>query len=155
MADRIEIIVLAAECLALTVLRIQAGVDLDPGDATLFSQPKHPDLFHTCPLPGVVRINIAHMANVNTIDPHDLSRTEGRLRSKVERIVSGSMTNPPAGYGSRSPHGQRRFASSLSSPQIARGLAWPACAPTRNARHASCVLQVMPQFFPVSKLLGR
>ena len=65
----------------------ERGCDLGPDDVALFSEPKHPDLFHTGPLPGVVTVNMAHMANVDLIDPGDLTRTEVDVRRRIERFM--------------------------------------------------------------------
>ena len=65
----------------------ESGAELDPDDVAYFSEPKHPDLFHTSPLPGVITVNMAHMADVDLIDPGDLTRTEMDVRRKIGRTV--------------------------------------------------------------------
>lgn len=85
--------------LSENMLRIarERGVVLTTEQEAAFYSPRHPDLFHTTPLPGVVVVNMAQVPNVDMVDPLQLSAAEVFARRHIQELV-GFLTRYTPGF---------------------------------------------------------
>ncbi len=83
--------------LSENMLRIarEKGVSPNADQHEFFFSPRHPDLFHTTPLPGVVVVNMAQVPNVDMTDPLLLSEAEVFARRQIRALVDFLTAHVP------------------------------------------------------------